>query len=329
MADRPALPPGAASGIGSLPGTDVVEATRIVLGELPDLPHLPELPARGPGADIIGRSAALLAEFPVELYTARWQTCDRPGRDLRRALDFLDRDLDTLTEQADGYAGVLKVQSAGPWTLAASVQRPLGGAILRDPGAVRDLTASLTEGLREHVADLARRIPGATVILQLDEPSLSAVLAGAVPTESGLARYRPVEATVVAERLRGLIGALPVPVVVHSCAPDVPVALLAETGAAGVALDMSLLDLDKAETLDPLGEALDGGFWLFAGSDARDPGTAARELWRRLGLTPAKLPQQVVVTPSCGLARRTPVEARRALDACREAGRRLREDPEG
>lgn len=328
MADRPALPPGAATGIGSLPGTDIAEATRVVLGELPDLPHLPELPARGPGADIIGRSSALLAEFPVELYAARWQTCDRPGRDLRRALDLLDRDLDTLTEQADGYTGTLKIQSAGPWTLAASLHRPLGGTLLRDPGAVRDLTGSLTEGLREHVADMSRRIPGANLILQLDEPSLPAVLAGAVPTDSGLARYRPVEPPVAAERLRGLVSALPVPVVVHCCAPDVPIELLASTGAAGVALDMSLIDLDTASSLDPLGEALDGGFWLFAGSDAREPGAAARELWRRLGLTPARLPEQVVVTPSCGLAGRTPTEARRALDACREAGRRLREDPE-
>ncbi|MEV0645762.1 methionine synthase [Phytomonospora sp. NPDC050363] len=329
MADRPALPPGAATGVGSLPGTDIVEATRVVLGELPDLPHLPELPARGPGADMIGRSAALLAEFPVELYAGRWQTCDRPGRDLRQALDFLDRDLDTLTEQADGFAGVLKVQSAGPWTLAASVQRQTGGAILRDPGAVRDLTDSLTEGLREHLADLARRIPGATLILQLDEPSLPAVLAGAVPTESGLARYRPVEAPVASARLRSLVEAMAVPVVVHSCAPNVPVALLAETGAAGIAVDMALLNLDKAADLDPFGEALDGGMWLFAGSDAADPGAAARRLWQRLGLTPARLPEQVVVTPPCGLAGRTPAEARRVLDACREAGRRLREDPEG
>lgn len=36
-----------ATGIGSMPGTtddDFAEATRLVLGELPDLPHVPELP---------------------------------------------------------------------------------------------------------------------------------------------------------------------------------------------------------------------------------------------------------------------------------------------
>ena len=44
--------PGVATGIGSMPGTDPMEAARIVVGELPDFPHLAELPARGPGADI-------------------------------------------------------------------------------------------------------------------------------------------------------------------------------------------------------------------------------------------------------------------------------------
>ncbi|GLZ75767.1 hypothetical protein Afil01_05740 [Actinorhabdospora filicis] len=323
------LPEGSSTGIGSLPGTDVIEATRVVLGEL-NLPHLPELPARGPGADMIGRGAAFLVELPVELYVARWQLTGRPGRDLRRTLDFLDRDLDALTELTDGYTGPLKVQATGPWTLAAALQKPTGGAILRDPGAVRDLTDSLAEGLAAHVADVRARVPGASVILQLDEPSLPAVLAGHIPTESGFSHYRPVEAPVAATRLRHLIGRVGAPVVVHSCAPDVPVALLAgETGAAGIALDLGLLDLDRAESIDPLGEALDGGLTLFAGSDAADPGDAARGLWRRLGLSPAKLPAQVVVTPSCGLAGRTPEAARKAMAACREAARRLADDPEG
>lgn len=38
-----------ASGIGSLPGTDMKDAVAQTFGELPDLPYLPELPGRGPG----------------------------------------------------------------------------------------------------------------------------------------------------------------------------------------------------------------------------------------------------------------------------------------
>ena len=49
-----------------MPGTDPAEALAVVLGELPDLPHLPELPARGVGADLTGRTAALLVDREVD-----------------------------------------------------------------------------------------------------------------------------------------------------------------------------------------------------------------------------------------------------------------------
>ena len=78
-------------------------------------------------------------------------------------------------------------------TLAASVELPIGGRLLRDPGAVRDLTGSLAEGLRAHVAAVPAGCPGRQVLLQLDEPSLPTVLAGRVPTESGLGTYRAVD----------------------------------------------------------------------------------------------------------------------------------------
>jgi methionine synthase II (cobalamin-independent) len=324
-------PEGAATGIGSLPGTDIAEALRVVLGELPDLPHLPELPARGPGAEIIGRTAGLLVELPVELYAARWRVAGRPGRDLRRTRDLLERDLDQLTEQAAGYAGPLKVQAAGPWTLAAGVDLPIGGLLLRDHGAVADLTASLAEGLREHVAEVAARVPGARVLLQLDEPSLPAVLAGRVPTESGLGTLRAVSETTAVGALRDVLSAVGVPVVVHCCAPGVPVELIRAAGAAAVALD-----LDLVADLDALGEAIDAGLGLFAGAVRTPPTGAApssaevaervRGLWRKLGFPVAQLPERVVVTPACGLAGVRPNHLRPVLAACRDAGRRLRDE---
>ncbi|MEU5561963.1 methionine synthase [Micromonospora musae] len=326
-------PAGAATGIGSLPGTDIAEAQRIVLGELPELPHLPELPARGPGAELIGRTAGLLVELPVELYAARWRIAQRPGRELRRARDLMERDLDQLAEQAEEYAGPVKLQAGGPFTLAAALELPIGGRMLRDPGAVRDLTGSLTEGLREHVTAVARRLPRASVLLQLDEPSLPAVLAGRVRTESGLGTYPAAEPEVVASLLRSLIEAVGVPTVVHCCAPEVPVELIRSTGAVGLALDLSLVT-----ELDPLGEAIDAGLGLLAGaaptrppSTGRAPTSAevadrVRTLWDRLGFPRARLAEQVVVTPACGLAGAPAEYARAVLKACHDAGRRLAED---
>src|SRR3954452_12781451 len=115
-------PWGPASGVGSLPGTDPAEAVRLVLGELPEFPFLPELPARGPGADLIGRSAARLVDLAVDLTPAGWRLVPRAGLDLRRAGELLERDLDALTDVADAHTGPLKVQAAGPWTLAAALE---------------------------------------------------------------------------------------------------------------------------------------------------------------------------------------------------------------
>jgi methionine synthase II (cobalamin-independent) len=325
-------PAGAATGVGSLPGTDVAEAQRLILGELPDLPHLPELPDRGPGADMIGRSAAFLVDLPVQLYVGRWQISPRPGRDLRRTTDLLERDLDQLTDQADRFAGTLKIQAAGPWTLAASVDLPIGGRMLRDAGAVRDLADSLAEGLRRHVADVQKRVPRATVLLQLDEPSMPTVIAGRVPTESGLGAYRPVPESNAADALRTVVQAVGVPVVVHCCAPDVPLQVVRDAGAAAVAVDLSLV-----RDLDPLGEALEAGLGLFAGAAPTRPpadGSALTSkqiadrvgtLWHRLAFPAARLPEQVVVTPACGLAGAPEPYVRAVLKACRDAGRRLNE----
>ncbi|WIM95559.1 methionine synthase [Actinoplanes oblitus] len=330
MPDFP-WPAGAATGIGSLPGTDVAEAQRIVLGELPDLPHLPELPERGPGADLIGRGAGFLVELPVQLYAGSWQIAGRPGKDLRRTADLLERDLDQLTEQGDGFTGTIKIQAAGPWTLAASLDLPIGGRMLRDPGAVRDLTDSLAEGLRRHVAEVRKRLPGATVLLQLDEPSLPAVLAGHVPTESGLSAYKPVDGPDAATRLRTVVEAAGAPVLLHCCAPDLPWQVIRDSRAVAAAFDLALI-----KDLDPVGEAIEAGLGLFVGAaptrpvagrrpESKQIAERVRGLWQRLGFPAARLSEQVVVTPACGLAGATPGYARALLTACHEAGRRISE----
>jgi methionine synthase II (cobalamin-independent) len=317
-------PAGAATGIGSLPGTDIVEAVRVVLGELPDFPHLPELPARGPGSDMLGRTGGLLVDLPIELYANRWRVAARPGRDLRVTRDLLERDLDAFTEQASAHEGPVKVQAAGPFTLAASVELPTGGPLVRDPGAVRDLVASLAEGLRGHVAKVRARLPKASVVVQIDEPSLPAVLAGRVPTESGFGTLRAVETSEARGHLASIVAAVAAPVVVHCCAPDVPVDLVRTAGATAIALDLSLL-----RDLDPIGEALDAGLGLVAGAGgttAADVAGRVQEFWKRLGFPLERLPEQVVVSPPCGLAGVSWADARAALTATREAAAQLRQE---
>ncbi|GAA4228544.1 methionine synthase [Actinomadura meridiana] len=326
---------GTATGVGSYPGDDPAEALRVVLGELPELPHLPELPARGPGADLTGRTAGLLLDMPVHLQPSGWRFSDRPGRDTLRSHDHLARDLDALEEQAGGHDGPFKIQVCGPWTLAATIELRHGDRALKDPGAVRDLAASLAEGVAAHVADVRRRLPAARILLQLDEPSLPAVLAGTVPTASGFSRLRAVEAPVAEDTLRTVIetvsaddAAYPI---VHCCARNVPYALLRGAGAKAISVDLSVV---PRRDDDAMGETIDAGTGLLLGAvpatDAVLPSlqTTAhpvRELWRRLGFPPARLAEQVVITPSCGLAGASPRHVRAALRRCRETARMIYE----
>src|SRR3954471_12680870 len=125
----------AATGVGSLPGTDMDQAVATVFDTLPELPHLPELPARGPGADMVGRAAAALVDLHVDLQPSGWRLVPRAGQDERRAVELLERDLDALVPVAPGHDGPFKVQLAGPWTLAATLELPRGGRAVVDPGA--------------------------------------------------------------------------------------------------------------------------------------------------------------------------------------------------
>lgn len=322
---------GTATGVGSHPGDDPAETVRAIIDEVPDLPYLPELPGRGPGADLVGRSASLLVELPAELCPSGWRFADRPGRDAVRARSMLARDLDTIEELVGDYAGPFKIQAAGPWTLAAAIETRTGNRALADSGAVRDLTASLAEGLRAHVAEVRRRLPRTEVLVQIDEPGLPGVLAGTVPTASGFSRLPAVEASLAEDGLRRVIEACGAFPIVHCCAPRTPYRLLRAAGARALSVNAALIrDRDEEE----IGEAVEAGTGFLMGvlpsTDARLPAPVrslarVQELWRRLGFSPKILAETVVVTPACGLAGAGPAYARAALRACREAGRVLRE----
>jgi methionine synthase II (cobalamin-independent) len=321
---------GPASGVGSLPGADPAEAVRLVVGELPGFAHLPELPGRGAGADLIGRSAALLVDLAVDLTPAGWRLVPRSGVDQRRAREFLARDLDALHDVAAGYEGPLKVQTAGPWTLAAGLERTRGDRAVVDPGARRDLAQSLAEGVAAHAAAVASRVPGATVVVQLDEPSVPAVLQGGLPTVSGFGKLPAVEESVVEQELADLIGRIGVPVVVHCCAPRAPMDLFRAAGAAALSFDLGLV-----QDLDAVGTAIEAGVHLFPGvvpgtdtslSSPKATASRVQAWWRELGFPADDLAAAVTLTPACGLAGATPTYARAAMAHVREAAKFLLPD---
>lgn len=336
MSETP-WPAETATAVGSMPGTDPAEAARAILGELPHLPYLPELPARGVGADMIGRAAAVLLDLPVEVVPSGYRVAAHAGADQRRATDLLARDLDAFQEATDATRPVLaKVQVAGPWTLAAGIELARGHRVLTDPGALREFTASLAEGLKGHVGELAART-GARVLVQLDEPTLPAILAGALPTPSGLGTVPSVAAPDAREVLATVVdaarSATGMPVAVHCCAPRPPIALFRDSGAELISVDATLLTAS-----DELGETWDAGVTMLLGlvpaTDPARPVTLADVakpalgLVDRLGFPRSILADRAIPTPTCGLAGASAAWARRALVLSAELGRAFVEPPE-
>lgn len=325
-----------ASGVGSWPDTDVREAVSAIRDLLSEdgLPYLPELPARGPGADIIGRSAGLLADLAVDLQPMGWRFVDRPGRDAHRTSGLMRQDLDELAEAFDGYAGDLKIQIAGPWTLASSVWLHRGERSVVDAGATRDVIASLAEGLRVHLGEVAKLLPKATLVVQIDEPGLPSVLAGRLPTASGFGRIRAIDPTAAAEGLRDVVTAAgDRHTVLHCCAPDVPFVLLRDTGVKAVSVDIALLGPGGWESL---AATVESGLDLWAGVVPTDQGDGGARLevtdvigplveaWHRVGLPVSDL-SRVTLTPACGLAGLTPAGARTAQRLAVDGARALTE----
>lgn len=323
-----------ATGIGSHPGDDDVhyaEAVRLVLGELTPptgLPYVPEMPGRGPGATMTGRAIALATDLAFDLQPAGWRLTGAEGIDQRRARSQLGQDLDQVEEQSQGWTGPFKTQVIGPWTLAATVERPRGDLTLADPGARRELAQALAEGVRRHVADLRRRIPDINRwVVQVDEPALPLVLAGRVPTASGFHGHRSIEPPEASAALAWVLdairdaGAEPW---VHSCADDSPLDLLRGAGAIGLAVDLARLgpaDHDILATALEAGESVVLG--VLPTATSMDEATALERVHRWLDMLGIDPGSGLVISSGCGLAGADHTWPRQALALATTVAREL------
>ncbi len=329
------------TGLGSLPGTDLGAAVRMTFDAVPELAYLPELPARGPWAQLIGRGLGLPSGLPVDLQAGEWRLSDAPGIDQRRARATWRDDLDVLEENAQGFSGRFKVAVAGPWTLAANLGVAHVGRVLADHGARRDLAQSLAESVAALLGDVQRRLPGAELVLQLDEPSLPAVAAGAVPTPGGFFRHRAIDLPELITAVGWVVAAaegVGARTVLHSCAPWAgpgsawPLPSLAErAGIAAISLNVDMLTSDD---LDQCGAWLDADRVAYLGVL---PTTG--EVWATDALTTRTLrlldrlgnpdPAGIVLTPACGMASWTPSQVTAALTALRRVSARVEEEAAG
>ncbi len=315
------------------------DAAGVVIGELHRLPHLIELPARGVGADLIGRAGALLVDIALDTVPRGYRVAAGRSAATRRAVSLLDEDVDALEEawEKAGLRGgdrVVKVQAPGPVTLAAHLELGGGHRAITDAGAVRDLTASLAEGVAVHRAELERRLQ-TTVVVQFDEPTLPAALAGRLSGVSSLNPVHPVEEAVVVDLLDTCVARVGGEVAVHCCAADIPWTVVQRSTIAAVMVDVRSL---AATDLDGVGEFLESGRTVVLGAVpalAPSPRPAVEEVAAavaavtdRLGFPRTVLRDRVGVTPACGLAGATSEWARRAIEMAQKVADGLAEDPD-
>lgn len=328
-----------ATGVGSWPGTSAKEAAEVVVGELHRLPHLVELPARGLGADMIGRAGGLLVDIWIDTVPRGYRIASGRSSVTRRAVSLLEEDLDALEEAWEkaglrGGGRAVKVQAPGPVTLAAQLELPGGHRAITDPGAVRDLTASLAEGVAAHRAALARRLES-PVVVQFDEPTLPAALAGRLTGVTSLSPVHPVDDAVATALLDDCVQTVGGDVVVHCCASGVPWKLLQRGAVHAVSVDVDTL---SADDLDGVGEFVDSGRTVVLGAvptaapaarpSAEQIAATVAAVTDRLGFARAVLRDRVGITPACGLAGATTAWARSAIELAQRAADGVADDPE-
>lgn len=311
---------------GSLPGDDFRASLGMLTETLPVVLPLPELPQRGVGSQMVGRTLGLIDGLGFDLQPAGWRLTSGSGADHRRARSQWQFDLDDAEELLQGFAGTLKVAVAGPWTLAAMVERPAGDRLLADHGARHEVAQALLEGVSELVSDLARRVPAATLRLQLDEPMLIAVAGAAVPTASGFSRHRRVNAPELCAALQMFL-APDTDAILHCCADGQWLPIAQQAGFTAISLDLGLIDAPRER--DVVGQWIADGKSVVLGvvDTARPRVHTADELLHRalgflrpLGLEPQELRERVILGSACGLAAFSLSDARAQLEQLSRAG---------
>ncbi|AIN83169.1 MULTISPECIES: uroporphyrinogen decarboxylase/cobalamine-independent methonine synthase family protein [Corynebacterium] len=335
-------------GLGPMPGIDPRAAAEIIIGECLD-GHvaLPLLPARGLGADLIGRTAVLMADLNVDRGARSWKIADRVGRLQSRARDFLARDIDACEELWETAPQLVRLVAAGPWTMAASVETAGGRLVATDPGAVSYFAESLAAGLIDQAADVRRRFDCAVEVL-LVEPMLSAVASGTVRAPSmmlGINGYLPaVGSREIAEEYRRLTSELLNDGIETAIAVEkiegVELSAIADSGVTGLWIPHT--ELSTNANLDFVAAAVDKGIELqlgivpvhvaereeftgaAIGSSPRGVAEQAARLWEELGYSHQNRASKLSIAPVSGFAHSDVDETIAQLRAGRETAELMR-----
>jgi hypothetical protein len=324
------LPPGAVTGVGSLPFHSAEEAVAFVRDYCPALPFWPQLPQRHPDECAIAQSLGPLIDH-IEPADRPFRWSIRPGHveAFRRALE--DDDPGLCPSSAAGFfaleealehgqfpeARAVKGQIEGPATLAQCLLLD-GIPLIRLPDWLDRMAGFLARQAAWQVERLAA--PGPPVILLVDEPVLALRDSSDLAAE---AAQRALRRVLEAARDRGATAGL------HCCAP-IPHGSLA-------AVDLDVLSFDAHLPIGRDGFArqardiLDGGGLLAFGLAPTGPSiaTAASLAARWLTLSHwiggdrSVVASHTIVTATCGLGLSSVLETHASFALAREVSERI------
>lgn len=318
------LAAGVATGIGSLPHRDAAVAATLVLRCLPELPAAPQLPLRTPFEQMLPQWARAIPGVEIA-EDGSLRVGDLPESGGRLNVEF-DR---TAHGGLLTFLDVAATQPVPPRAIKAQITGPLTiGVALVDAGWAPEPAFELAaRAARAWVVEVERlveaRLPGAGLVLFLDEPELVRWRDGNAPLDREAATDMLSSALATAGCVTG----------VHVCGRgDVRLAL--DAGPDVLGLEVATLRLDDAVSL---ARYLDGDGWIAWGAIPTDRpvGEQPAPLWKALldtwceltrrGCDPLRLRGQAMVSPACGLAGHGASQAERAMRLARELGNRVQD----
>jgi hypothetical protein len=325
-----ALRPGLATTCGSLPHDDPEAAVELLLETLPVLLAVPSLPNRDPAEGMLGQAAIGMPgvtmrpdgylDVDVDAVSADGVgdgAGDLPDAAFGAALAVLD------LLAARPWRGTLKLQCTGPVTLGTA----LVAAGVAPRKAFPVAATAVQARARALVATARAKVPGAPLVVVVDEPSLGAATLGDAPlaVEEAVDLVSGALAAVEAHAVSGL----------HCCT-------VADWGAvlrSGPQLLSVPVDVAASVRAADLGPFLERGGWVAWGAVPTDgplgpvDGGGTARLWRHLadrwhaladgGVDPVLLRHRALVTPACGLARHDITQATLALKLTAALGSRV------
>lgn len=257
------------------PGTAVLPAMEVVVGETGANCALPLLSQRGIWGSDIARTAALLHDLPIASGPRGWQLVPRPQQSTRRLWRQWEADLADFelglhqaSTQQDPFATTnvprpdTTLRFVGPWTLAAALEMPNGHRAITDAGAARDirdcLHAQLTTLHTEHFTHFV-----------CSEPVLHHLAAGTIP---GAHDFETIPARNEEQIARMLSTFADLPVALYTAAQPMAAQVARLAGLPGAVFEPQLAQ--ETATLDAWGFALAQGvhpiFLIDACRDARE-----------------------------------------------------------